>query len=260
VPVNDIYAAGHSLQISKLKASQLFTIPVVLGDGLSYAEKIIKGEDYIPEPLPVSEEDLDLSGMQCRWDKIKPPEYYVEVLILLVIARPGINQPVAFKNVIDKLDEIYGEHERRKPITITKLKLKGTLKKIGTEMRARLGGYNAIYLFRTWFTTMLGSLYFRTKTGKTYLNQLVELSDTLVIDGKINTVISGTTMQREMLQVALDEMEKNGEIHYGLYVSKESIMSCYVRNMNENHIHFVDGSEGGYTNAARVLKKKLITA
>ncbi|HMK25096.1 MAG TPA: DUF3095 domain-containing protein [Chitinophagaceae bacterium] len=257
VPVTDLYANEHLLQISKLKASALFSIPVVLGDGLSYAEKIIKGEDYMLKPLAIKEDDLDMSGMQCRWDKVKPPQNFDEVVSLLVIARSGTKQSVVFKKVIDKLDEIYGEHERRKPISIPRLKLKVTLKKIGAEMRARLGGYNAFYLFRTWFTTMLGSLYFRTKKGKTYLYQLVELSDTLVMDGKINTVISGTNKQREKLQAALDEMEKNGEIIYGLHVSKESVMSCYVRNMNEDHIHFVDGSEGGYTKAAGVLKKKI---
>jgi hypothetical protein len=259
VPVVDIYAGEHVLQISKLKASELFSIPVVLGDGLSYAEKIIKGEDYQLKPMDVKEDDLDMSGMQCRWDKIKPPENYDEVVSLLVIAQNGKKQSVIFKKVIDKLDEIYGEHERRKPITVPKLKLKVTLKKIGTEMRAKLGRYSTMYLLRTWFTTLLGSFYFRTKTGKTYLNQLVELSDTLVMDGKINTVISGTVRQRELLQSALDEMEKNGEISYGLHVSKESVMSCYVRNMNEDHIHFVDGSEGGYTKAAGVMKKKIFS-
>jgi len=30
--------------------------------------------------------------------------------------------------------------------------------------------------------------------------------------------------------------------------------------MNEKHIHFVDGSDGGYTRAAGVLKQKLKTA
>ena len=258
VPVADIYANGHDLNISKLKTSELFSIPVVLGDGLSYSEKIIKGEDYMLKPFPVKEEELDLSGMQCRWDKIKPPENYDEVVSLVVSARDGVKQSVVFKKVIDSLDEIYGKPERRKPITVSKLKLKTTLKKIGTEMRVKLGGYHAVYLFRNWFTTMLGSLYFRTKTGKTYLDQLVALSDTLVMDGKINTVISGTNKQRELLQAALDEMEKNGEISYGLFVSKESVMSCYVRNMNEDHIHFVDGSEGGYTRAAGVLKKKIL--
>ena len=33
-------------------------------------------------------------------------------------------------------------------------------------------------------------------------------------------------------------------------------MSCYVRNLNEEHIHFVDGAEGGYTKAAGMLKRK----
>ena len=84
------------------------------------------------------------------------------------------------------------------------------------------------------------------------------MSDTLVLDGRINTVISGTTRQREQLAAALDELEQKGEISYGLHVSKESVMSCYVRNLNDNHVHFVDGSEGGYTRAATVLKKKII--
>jgi hypothetical protein len=78
-----------------------------------------------------------------------------------------------------------------------------------------------------------------------------------VIDGRINTVISGTTAQRVRLQAALDELEQAGYIYYGLFVSKESVMSCYVKNMHEKHIHFVDGSDGGYTKAAGVLKKKL---
>jgi hypothetical protein len=257
VPVADIYAGEHELNISKLKTSELFSIPVVLGDGLSYAEKIIKGKDYMLEPVLMNEEELDLSGMQCRWDKIKPPENYDEVVSLLVIARDAVKQSAVFKKVIDKLDEIYGEHERRKPISISKLKLKGTLKKIAVEMKARFGSNNPFYLAKTWFTTMLGSLYFKTKRGKIYLNQLVDMSDTLVIDGKINTVISGTVKQRELLEAVLNELEGNGEIRYGLYVSKESVMSCYVRNMNEDHIHFVDGSEGGYTKAAGILKKKI---
>ena len=84
------------------------------------------------------------------------------------------------------------------------------------------------------------------------------MSDTLVIDGKINTVISGTSRQREELKAELDKLEKAGDINYGLYVSKESVMSCYVRNLNEDHIHFVDGAEGGYTKAAGMLKRKAL--
>jgi hypothetical protein len=260
VPVSAIYADNHLLSISKLKTSTLFSIPVLLGDGLSYAEKIIKGEEYMLQSPTIAEQELDLSGMQCRWDKIKPPENYDEVVSLLVIAQDGVKQTEAFKKVIDQLDKIYGDHKKRTPISTSRLKLKGTLKKIGTEMRVRLGGYKPLYLIKTWFTTLLGTLYFRTKTGKTYLTQLVDMSDTLVIDGRINTVISGTSKQREQLEAALNDLEQTGFIKYGLFVSKESVMSCYVRSMDEHHIHFVDGSEGGYTKAAGILKKKIYPA
>ena len=78
-----------------------------------------------------------------------------------------------------------------------------------------------------------------------------------MLDGRVNTVITGTKQQRIELVNALEEMEQQKEIVYGLHVCDESIMSCYVRNRQDQHIHFVDGSGGGYTQAAKMLKRKL---
>lgn len=260
VPVEEIYAAEHQLKVSKLRASELFIIPVLLGDGLSYAERIIKAEDYMLEATETANEQLDMTGMECRWDKIKPPESYDEVVSLLILARDSKNQAAIFRKVVAKLDSIYGDPEKRKPITVSQLKLKATVEKIRREMKSKFGGYRPFYIITKLFTTLLGPYYFKTKTGKTYLQQLVQLSDTLVIDGRINTVISGTKAQRQELQAALDQLEAEGDIWYGLFTSGESIISCYVRNMNEKHIHFVDGGDGGYTRAATMLKKKLAGA
>ncbi len=257
VPVTDIYEQSHALNISKLKTSELFTIPVLLGDGLTYAEKKIKGPDYMFATSTTVSDDLDLSGMQCRWDRIKPPENFFEIVSLLAIAPDGVKQSEAFKKVMDNIDAIYGGPQRRKPITVDKLKLRATLAKIGLEMKVRMGAFRPFYLLINWIKTSLGFFYFRTKKGKRYLHNLVDLSDTLVIDGRINTVISGTPQQRELLETALTIIEREGQIIYGLYVSKESVMSCYVRNMSDRHIHFVDGAEGGYTKAAGMIKKKL---
>lgn len=257
VPVKDVYTAGHQLKVTKLKASQLFNIPVLLGDGLVFAEKIIKAEDYMLTAPEKEDRELDMTGMECRWDKIKPPQSYDEVVSLLIVARDITEQAAIFRTVVQKLDAVYGNPEKRKPITESQLKLKATVKKIGREMKTKFGKSKPFYLISKLFTTTLGLYYFKTRPGKNYLQQLVQLSDTLVIDGRINTVISGTTAQREELQYALDELESSGKIWYGLFTSKESVLSCYVRNMNEKHIHFVDGSDGGYTRAASMLKKKL---
>ena len=257
VSVDEIYKQEHALNISKLKTSKQFSIPVLLGDGLAYAESKIKGPGYIFSMYGATDAELDLSGMQCRWDRIKPPETFFEVISLLVIVRNGMNQAPVFKKVIECIDVIYGDPDNRKPISVAKLKLKATLAKIGLEMNVKMaGGMRPGYLMATWLKTLLGHLYFKTKKGQVYLHELVDMSDTLIIDGKINTVISGTSEQRRELVTALDKIENDGEIIYGLYVSNESVMSCYVRSMKEKHIHFVDGSEGGYTKAANVLKQK----
>ncbi|TRW23552.1 DUF3095 domain-containing protein [Flavobacterium zepuense] len=257
VPVKQIYNEGHEIHIAKFKRSPAFSIPVVLGNGLNYAEKIIKGDDYLFSATPPKEDKLDLSGMQCRWDMIAPPENKEEIVTLLVVAQKGIQQSVAFKKVLEKMDELYGSPEKRQPISVAKLKLKTTFNRLGTEMRAKIGQVKWMQLLRNWLTSFYGYIYFSTKKGKTYLESLVEMSDTLVIDGKINTVISGSAKQRAALQQLLDEMETAGEILYGLHISGASIMSCYVRNLEDDHIHFVDGAEGGYTQAAKVLKAKL---
>lgn len=67
----------------------------------------------------------------------------------------------------------------------------------------------------------------------------------------------GSISQREALVELLDKMEAEDEIIYGLHISNASVMSCYVRDLKDGHIRFVDGSEGGYTKAAKMLKAKL---
>ncbi len=256
VDVRDIYARGHELRICKFTSSGNLTIPILLGNGLSYAEKLIKGDDYLlPGQMPGGNE-LDLSGMQCRWDKIKPPENHYEVVSLIVLSTKVVKQSEAFQKVIAHIDDIYGAPEKRQPISISKLRLKASFTKLGSEIRARFGSMKLFSLLQAWITTSLGYLYFQTKTGRTYLTRLVEMSDTLVIDGKINTVITGTTQQRLLLEERLNRLEQAGEIFYAFFVSKESVMSCYVRDMKDDHIHFVDGAGGGYTHAAGVLKLK----
>jgi hypothetical protein len=258
VPLQDIYANGHLLTISKLRTSRLFTIPVILGDGLAYAEHIIKSESYLfTHGETNTKEDLDLSGMQCRWDTVKPPRNEDEVVSLLVLAKRNKDQSTVFKKVIDTLDEIYGVQEKRKPISVPRLRLKGTIGKLVLEMRSKFGKYQPFYLAKVLMTSLVAPYYFKTRRGRNYLTQLVDMSDTLILDGKINTVISGSKQQREKLLNVLDQLEKEGIIIYGYFVSEESVLSCYVRSLDESHIHFVDGAKGGYTQAAGMLKKKL---
>lgn len=258
VPVSEVYRHGASIRIAKMRRNAAFSIPVVLGEGLALAESIIKAADFAAE-LPLSEEsELNLEGMECRWDRVGPPGKTSEVVCLLVNARANEAAAATFRKVLEHIEAIYGPQQRRNPISVERLRLKATLGKIGTETRVKRGRPDRAYQVRTWLATLFGKLYIRLfRSGGAYLDALVQLTDTLVIDGRINTVISGTAEQRRALVRVLDQLETKGEITFGLHVSGESVMSCYVRNREDQHIHFVDGSDGGYTQAAKMLKGKL---
>ncbi|MEP0546703.1 MAG: DUF3095 family protein [Rhodothermales bacterium] len=256
VPVLDLASASRTLRVGRLHLSDLFSIPVVLGHGLAEAERRVKG---LERPTPLTPSDvLDLQGMQCRWDRIGPAVSTHEVVSLLVTTPVEEGQAAVFKRVVDLLDEVYGALDARNPIARSSLRLDGTIAKLTTELKARHGYVTFWDLARAWIGTRLGgAVFLRSSRGKRYLDQLVVLTDTLVIDGRINTVIAGSRQEREHLEARLQEMEREGVITYGLAVSRESVMSCYVSDWTDQHIHFVDGADGGYTLAAGMLKQKV---
>ena len=256
VPVADVYRHGRWLKIAKVDINQGLVIPIALGEGLQYVEKLIKSDDFTA-PSAVSNAALDLGGMECRWESIKPPENTQEIVCLLLTVCDDRRQAAIFSSVLRQIDAIYGPLERRSPVSLPRLKLQATLGKIGTEMRAKLGRVDFGYLVANWFLTRIGGLYFAlTREGANYLHNVVQWSDTLMIDGRINTIMSGTVGQRTALVETLHRLEEAGEIRFGIQVCAASVMSCYVRNRRDQHIHFVDGLGGGYTHAATMLKKK----
>ena len=256
VPVSSLLASSHTLSLSRLYLSELFSIPVFLGDGLTEAERLIKALSESPTP-DQQNNALDLTGMECRWDRIKPETTQHEVVCLLVSAIDAQAQGPVFKRVFDEIERIYGPYDKRNPVSIPKLTLNTSFKKLALETQTRLGHSNLFETTRSWLLTTYGKwFYLKQQSGKNYIQELVQLTDTLVIDGRINTIISGTRDQRKQLQSFLDSQEQENEIRYGIHISNESIMSCYVQDHKSKHIHFVDGSDGGYTMAARMLKGK----
>ncbi|WP_246124763.1 DUF3095 domain-containing protein [Algibacter pacificus] len=256
--VQNVYDNQVSLRISKVSYNKYLTMPVVLGNGLKYAEDIIKAR-FKPSDIPnIVTTELNLDGMECRWDKIYPNKTDKKVVCILVDCDNESIQAQVYSEIINAIDVIFGTLEQRNPISTKTLKLDLSIRKIKKEMYARLGKYQLKYLISNWFITFIGVIYFKFfKAGKKQKQRIVKLTDTLMIDGVLNTVISGTYEQVDRLKITLDNLEKSNKIIYGIHVTHASIMSCYIEDRQEKHIHFVDGTEGGYTSAAMMFKEKL---
>jgi hypothetical protein len=268
ISMNEILKAGYTIKVAKVEVANGFNKTILIGDGLKYAETLIKKNDRndkIKRELELADielEALNMEGMECKWDKIKPPNPVLEVVCLLVEATDPKNQSVVYRNVLNKLEEIYGAVENRHPISMNRLKLKGSIRKIYKEMMARYSKWKLGYLAKTYFTVLIGKAFFKFNLklknikAKNYLSELITFSEILTIDGRINTIISGTKENRIRLLKYLEEQEENGQLIFGHHVSSASIMTCYIQNMNNKHIHFIDGADGGYTEASKEFKPK----
>lgn len=259
--VGDVLSEDHFIKIAKLQLHEGFSKPVIIGDGLKYAEQYIKHSlhDEIPN---AEDQPLNLNGLECRWDRIKPPEEENEIVCYLIEAVDPAKQLEIYKDVLEKIDAIYGDIVKRHPLSLNRLKLLFSFDKLRKEMLAKYGKWKINYLISSFLKTFLGRSYFKYNwninnlRGKEYLNQVIANSDTLIIDGRINTIISGRMDKRLKFIDYLTGQEKLGNLVFGHHISKESVMTCYIQNRNAEHIHFVDGADGGYTEAAKELKKK----
>ncbi|QAA80689.1 DUF3095 domain-containing protein [Aequorivita sp. H23M31] len=256
--VQDVYLKGITLKITKIRYNKLFTAPVVLGKGLKYAEREIKESFKNSSDEKNTVEVPNLEGMECRWDEIYPKTTDKKVICLLVDCKNEKDQPEVYSIIMKEIDSIFGNLEIRNPISTLRLKLNTSLSNIQKEMNLKLGRSRPIYLLRNWFVTFFGRFYFKYfRNGRLYKYRITQLSDTIMMDGFLNTVLSGTEKEVKQLKVLLDDLESKNKIVYGLHITHASIMSCYIEDRAEKHIHFVDGTEGGYTSAAIILKEKI---
>lgn len=257
--VKDIMEAGHSLKIMKNRIGGLDKA-VVIGDGLKYAEKTIK-ESYKRTPASFPMPPLNLEGMECRWDKVKPPQEQSQVICYLIEAMDPFEQIVLYREILLKMDGIFGNMQKRNPLSINRLRLVASFKKLKRELNAKYGSWKPFLVLWEYLGAVAGKIYFkylkqkRDMTRREDLFKVVNNADTLVVNGMINTIITGNEDKRLKFDKYLSHLKSKNKIAYGSFVSNESVITCHITNQGSKHIHFVDGSNGGYTRAAKILKK-----
>lgn len=196
--------------------------------------------------------------MECRWEQVKPNQTKKRVVCLLLDAVTENSQRDIYRNVLNKMDSTFGNFDVRQPIKSEKLKLSFNILKIWEEMKVSLVKKSLGYLLKNWASTLFGKYYLSlSPNGVQYLKQIGQLSHTFMLDGMINTIFTAEQGKIDHFLAYLNELEKDKKIVYGIHITHASVMSCYVLDRKTKHSHFVDGTEGGYTSAAKMFKEKI---
>ena len=270
VRVADLVVEGFWVRLGKVNLSPHVTQPVFSGRGWDEAERRVKnpsatGVQRVEEQDGVAEASFE--GFECRWQGV--PSFHDHKLALLVGAVSSDTEVnlATYLRVLDEIKAIYGEVAQYHPLQAQAMQLTFNPHLLIHEWRVRSSQFSiakrVAYLAKMLFQNFAGMILFArnmdTKAVKwsAYRNELVENSDFRKFDGILRMVMDGSEAQASALQLFLESQHQAGKLVYGLHKSREALITCIVQSVNGNHMHFVDGSDGGYALAARGLKAQL---
>lgn len=270
VRVSSLLGSGLRVRLAKIRLSPNVTQPTFSGRGWEEAERMVK--DPLAQGVLRVQEDEGLcegsfEGFECRWQGV--PSFHGHKLALLVAAVSGdadVNL-ASYRKVSDQIAQIYGDISSYHPLRAENMRLSFNPRQLGHEWRVRSSRRSPWgrlkYFARMVLLNLVGVYLFARKVDtKTvrwshYVDEMVENSDVRKFDGMLRMVMDGSDAQYEDLRNYLEGEHREGRLVYGMHKSSEALLTCIVFSYNGNHVHFVDGSDGGYAMAARGLKAQL---
>ena len=269
VPVSEIRKSCYEILVGKHQVSEYYTQAAFAGGGLEYAENLIKDDNgdttFRIENMDVAE--ADYTGLECRWDNV--PSQHGETISLIVKAQAEQQEQEykIYREIINKVNEIYGDESSSRPIYVEGMHTTFKNSMLKYETGVRTYGKNFIqsflYKIKMRVQLLLGRIVMANeiKTGDIdwgqYRNIAVGNADYRKFDGILREVLSGNADQRRILTQYLEDRYQKGECVYGLHVSDSALITCMINNRTTEHFHFIDGAGGGYAMAATMMKQQL---
>jgi len=261
VPVRTLRDRGARLEVARFRIAQDKCIGLLRGGGVDEAERLLK-TDGMDEPgctTPAAVPDLD--DLSCRWKSV--PSSRGRVISLLIVAR-GAYPSALYRSILRDLEQIVDHGlDAANPIQRERLQYRGWWECIRDEARHYPSIWSSGYLRKCLgILVAVATLKYRLPAffydPAAYSASVPVHSDYRKFDDALRMIIDCHPAQVERLKTYLELRYRNGDLCYGLHESAESLITCFVQSTAPGqHIHFVDGGDGGYAVAAQQLKAQL---
>lgn len=260
VPVADIRTAGLDVRVARFGVSEHVSYAMFSGGGASWAEQQMKAGRYtIARP---SQALPDLTGLSCRWDPIAAHNGEV----VSIITKPASEATMPeFRALVAAIIAVTAEQNRGgHPVPAEGPGLSFSMDSIQAEVlavpparrfRARLSALLQVILTLVLHKTNLSLGRFNARD---YAREVADNSDFRKFDDGLKMTVDVDDAHRRRLEALLAVAEAKGVCHYGMHRQDSALMTCFVLTpMSKDHVHFIDGGNGGYALAARDLAMKL---
>lgn len=261
VSVRELRNQGQDIRVARLRMSEFIDQTIFWGSGLAYAEQLIKDNKQLDETQPIP---ADFSGLECRWSQMPSSKDEVATYIIQAMGSSEEERVTIYERCFEEIETIYGPEEDFHPIREEALRMTANPKLLGVEWKLRTQPptwkKRIIYGGKLVFQLLAGTylMKFKKRTGDTdwgaYKPDLVRHADYKKFGDGLRFVAVGRVQQRMELTHFLESQFNNGTLAYGVQPSFAAMITCYVRDYQREHLHFVDGTDGGYAKASQELK------
>ena len=205
-------------------------------------------------------------GLSCRWNDIPATR---GVIVSLVVAPVTQGDP-AFRALVEALLQeletsaevaragACGRARRRLAAAGTGSRGARVARARGRALRARLRV--AVQTLLAYFVFLFG-----IRVGEfdpaVYRRTVYENSDFRKYDDVLRMTLDCTAGLADRIEARLRRAADGNVARFGLHRQSAALMTCIVPSIaDHDHVHFVDGADGGYASAARQLKQDTAAA
>lgn len=266
VPIDELLDAGHDVLVARYRASEHATFAMFAGSGLTEGERWVKdperGTAYAVQPGDAA---ADFTGFECRWEPV--PSQKGEVVCILVQAIVADRREAArvYREIIEQLEMILEGDGR--PVGVERLKVAASAAAYRTEAALKTGAGSGVTHTFTKLKTMAlarmakGSLENDVDglVHGAYRKEVAANTDFRKFDDTLRMVLDVTLEQKAAIERYLGAEHDAGRVVYGVHGAPSATMTCVITKREGDHVHFVDGSDGGYALAAKQMKAQLKT-
>ena len=268
VPVADLVAAGYGLRVARFRAASNVCMAMFAGSGIDIAEAWIK-DPQNRRGLQLSsngDAQADFSGFECRWQPVVNRNGVILSLLVRSLASDEDAALKCYRGVLDYFGKAIPEADCH-PLAEQNLHLQPLRGDYAAEARLISGSAQGASYRAAWrrarrltqLGRMLIGLGLRAGEfdGSGYRQELLINSDYRRFDATLRMVLDLTEEQVLALENYLENARQAKQLVYGMHRSATALMTCFVRSYQHNHMHFIDGADGGCFSAAKQLKQQL---
>lgn len=261
VSIREIEAANAHVSVGKYEFFKGgASVAIFRGGGLTKAEELVKGAGDAYLLTESTDTKLDLTGLSCRWQPI--PSSRGTIMSVLVVAKDDSDEH--YRSVLQAVDSAYGGNvELANPVNTSVMRYRSFAECVADEKRYHKRRLSIGYILRFIEIFVAVMIFKRGAPGmffssRRYKRSMQTHSDYRKFDDALRMTIDCAPNEVLAIEGVLESLHAENKICYGVHKSESSLMTCLVESLGDGgHIHFIDGSDGGYAMAAKQLKAQL---